>query len=158
MKVQDIMTTAPETCRPTTNLASAVERLWRADCGVLPVVDEGGMLVGIITDRDICIAIGTRNRPASTILVEGVMTRSVETCQADDDVNVALGRMKDRRVRRLPVLDDRGKLVGILSLNDIVLATGPGAKAVKPTAVLQTFKMICAHNLPMVVGGSADAA
>lgn len=158
MTVQDIMTTAPETCRPATNLASAVERLWRADCGVLPVTDDDATLVGIITDRDICIALGTRNRPAATILVEGVMRRPVETCRADEDVNAALDRMEARRVRRLPVLDEQGKLVGILSLNDIVLATGAGAKAVKPTAVLQAFKAICAHNLPMAVGGSADAA
>ena len=158
MKVQDIMTTAPETCRPTTNLASAVERLWRADCGVLPVTDDDATPVGVITDRDICIALGTRNRPAATILVESVMRRTVETCRPDEDVNVALDRMKARRVRRLPVLDGQGKLVGILSLNDIVLAMGPGAMAVKPTAVLQTFKAICAHNLPMVVRGNADAA
>ena len=158
MTVRDIMTTSPETCRPTTNLASAVERLWRADCGVLPVTADDATVVGIITDRDICIALGTRNRSAATILVDSVMRRPVETCRADEDVNVALDRMKARRVRRLPVLDDQGKLAGILSLNDIVLAAGPGAKAVKPAAVLQTFRAICAHNLPMVVGGNADAA
>src|SRR5687768_3774609 len=121
MKIQDIMTASPETCGRTTNLAAAVERLWSADCGVLPVVGNDGTLVGIITDRDICIALGTRNRPASTILVDSVMTRGVDTCREDEDVAVALGRMKERHVRRLPVLDDRGRLVGILSLNDIIL-------------------------------------
>jgi CBS domain-containing protein len=151
MKVHDIMTTAPETCRPTTNLASAVEQLWRADCGALPVADDAGTLVGIITDRDICVALGTRNRPASTIPVGEVMRRSVEACHADDDVDLALDRMRNRRVRRLPVLDDDGKLAGIVSLNDIVRATGPGARAVKPSAVLQAFKAICTPSLPMVV-------
>lgn len=158
MKVQDIMTTAPETCRTATNLAVAVERLWNADCGVLPVTDENARLTGIITDRDICIALGTRNRPASSVRVDEVMRRPVETCRTDEDVNVALGRMKERRVRRLPVLDDQGKLVGMLSLNDIVLATGSGANAVKPRVVMQTFKAICAHNVPVMVGGKADAA
>jgi CBS domain-containing protein len=90
MEIQDIMTTSPETCGRTTNLAVAVERLWKADCGVLPVVDYDGSLVGIITDRDICIALGTRNRPASTILVENVMTTAVETCREDEDVVDAL--------------------------------------------------------------------
>ena len=159
MKIRDIMTTSPETCGRTTNLAAAVERLWSADCGVLPVVDRDGSLVGIITDRDICIALGTRNRPASGILVDNVMTSDVETCRDDEDVAVALGRMQERRVRRLPVLDDRGTLVGVLSLNDIILATGSGAKAIKPAAVLQTFKAICAHDLPVpVVGAKIDAA
>lgn len=158
MKIQDIMTTSPETCERTTNVAAAVERLWRADCGVLPVVDSDGSLVGIVTDRDICIALGTRNRPASTILVDSVMTSGVETCREDEDVVVALGRMKERRVRRLPVLDNRRKLVGILSLDDVVLATG-SAKAIKPAVVLQTFKAICAHNLPVpVAGDKIDAA
>jgi CBS domain-containing protein len=157
MEIQDIMTTSPETCGRTTNLAVAVERLWKADCGVLPVVDYDGSLVGIITDRDICIALGTRNRPASTILVENVMTTAVETCREDEDVVDALARMKERRVRRLPVVDDRGKLVGILSLNDIILATGSGAKAIKPAAVLQTFKAICAQNLPVPVSDRLSA-
>ena len=158
MKVQEIMTTAPETCRAATNLAVAVERLWNADCGVLPVTDEDARLTGIITDRDICIALGTRNRPASAVRVDEVMRRPVEACRADEDVNVALGRMKDRRVRRLPVLDDRGRLVGMLSLNDVVLATGSGVKAVKPGVVMAAFKAICAHNVPAVAGGKADAA
>jgi len=158
MKVQDIMTPAPETCGPAANLAAAVERLWRANCGVLPVVDERGMLTGIITDRDICIALGTRSRPASAIAVDTVMTRPVETCRAGDDISIALGLMKEHRVRRLPVLDDQGRLVGILSVNDLVLATGQEAKAVKPAAVLETFKAICSHDVPMVVGSKVGAA
>ena len=158
MKVQDIMTTAPETCRPATNLAVAVERLWSADCGALPVTDEDAKLAGIITDRDICIALGTRNRPASGVRIDEVMRRPVETCRPEEDVDVALGRMKERRVRRLPVVDDQGRLVGMLSVNDIVLATGAGAKAVKPGVVIEAFKGICAHNVPVVAGGKADAA
>ena len=63
MKVRDIMTTAPETCGRKTNLASVAAHLWRADCGVLPVIDQDRELVGIVTDRDICIALGTRIAP-----------------------------------------------------------------------------------------------
>ena len=74
MKVRDIMTTAPETCGPKTNLASVAAHLWRADCGVLPVIDQDRKLIGIITDRDICIALGTRDRPASEVVVDEVMT------------------------------------------------------------------------------------
>ena len=102
MKVRDIMTTAPETCGPKTNLASVTAHLWRADCGVLPVIDQDRKLIGIISDRDICIALGTRDRPASEVVVDEVMSSSVQTCRAEDDVSVALGLMKEHRVRRLP--------------------------------------------------------
>jgi len=155
MKVQDIMTPSPETCRETTNLAAAVEQLWRADCGILPVTDTAGKLAGVITDRDICIALGTRNRPASDVTVADVMRRTVETCGADEDVSEALARMKQRRVRRLPVVDREARITGVLSLNDIVLAAGSGANAVKPSAVVETFKTICAHNVPVLVKGAA---
>ena len=158
MKVQDIMTRDPETCRADTNLAVAVERLWRADCGILPVTVEAARPIGVITDRDICIALGTRNRPASAIAAESVMRQPVETCRPDEDVIAALDRMKQRRIRRLPVVDAQGKLAGILSLNDIVLVTRSGAKGVKPGVVLETFKSICSHDLPAVIGKKADAA
>lgn len=158
MKVQEIMTTAPEVCRPDTNLAAAVERMWAADCGILPVTDEAMRPIGVVTDRDICIALGTRNRAASAIGVESVMRQAVETCRVDDDVTRALERMKEGRVRRLPVVDALGRLAGILSLNDIILATGSGSKAIKPAAVLETFKAICSHDVPVVIGKKADAA
>jgi CBS domain-containing protein len=158
MKVRDIMTTAPETCGPKTNLASVAAHLWRADCGVLPVIDQDRELIGIISDRDICIALGTRDRFASEVVVDEVMSSSVHTCRVEDDVSVALGLMKEHRVRRLPVLDDQGKLVGILSMNDMVLSAGQGPGAVKSTAFLQALRAISTHNLPIAVRGTADAA
>lgn len=158
MKVEALMTAAPETCRPDTNLAAAVERLWAADCGILPVTDEATRPVGVVTDRDICIALGTRDRAASTLSLESVMRQPVETCRVDEDVSRALARMKARRIRRLPVVDARGKLVGILSLSDILLAAGAGGKAVKPADVLDTFKAICSRDVPAVIGRNVDAA
>jgi len=158
MKVQEIMTTDPETCRAETNLAVAVERLWKADCGILPVTDEAARPIGVITDRDICIALGTRNRPASAISTDSVMRQPVETCRADEDVIAALARMKQQRIRRLPVVDVQGKLAGILSLNDIVLAIGADNKSIKPGAVIEAFKSICSHDLPAVIGKKTDAA
>lgn len=153
MKVKDIMTAAPEACRPDDNLAEAVELLWSANCGVLPVTDHSGRVAGILTDRDICIALGTRNARAADVRVESVMRTSVHTCCPTEDVLSALGRMSDRRVRRLPVVDATDRLVGILSLNDAVLSAGTGQHAVRPAAVLDTFKSICAHNLPVATAG-----
>jgi len=148
MKVKELMTSQPEGCNPGTNLARAVQLMWDADCGVLPVVDSDMRVVGIITDRDICVALGTRNRRASDIRVAEVMRKPVETCAATDDVRVALEKMRDRRVRRLPVCDPNGRLVGVVSLNDAVLATAI-AKDVEPARVLDALRAICAHSLPV---------
>jgi CBS domain-containing protein len=144
------MTTQPEHCGPDTNLAAAVQLMWDADCGVLPVVDEARRVVGIITDRDICIALGTRNERASDIRVADVMQTPVHTCTVSDDVRIALDRMREQRVRRLPVLDGDGVLGGLFSLDDAALATADG-NGVKPAQVLETFRAICAHRLPVPV-------
>ena len=149
MKVQDIMTVSPEVCRPEDNLAEAVSQLWRANCGALPVVDHSGRLAGILTDRDICIALGTRNARASEVPVRSVMRTSVETCSAADDVLAALARMGNCRVRRLPVIDGEHRLLGILSLSDAAVASGAGRNAARPSAVLDAFKAVSAHQLPV---------
>jgi CBS domain-containing protein len=154
MKVQDIMTVSPEACRPEDNLAEAVSQLWRANCGALPVVDRSGRLAGILTDRDICIALGTRNARASEVPVGSVMRTSVETCSAEDDVLSALATMGNRRVRRLPVIDGEHRLLGILSLSDAAVAAGAGRNAVRPAAVLDALKTVSAHQLPVHAGGS----
>ena len=158
MRVKDIMTASADACRPDDNLAEAVELLWRTNCGVLPVTDHSGRVAGILTDRDICIALGTRNARAADVRVESVMRTTVQTCQPEEDVLTALGRMTDHRVRRLPVVDTADRLVGILSLNDAVLAAGPGRDAVRPGAVLDTFKAICAHELPVALHATAQPA
>lgn len=146
MQVQEVMTVSPETCRPDDNLAQAVAQMWKVDAGVLPVLDHGGRLAGIVTDRDICVALGTRNTRASETRVAGVMSNSVATCFPTDDVQHALALMSERRVRRLPVVDAEHRLLGILSLSDVAHAAG--ANAVRPGAVLDAFRTICAHPLP----------
>ena len=151
MKVEQIMTASPETCRSDDNLAEAVELLWKADCGALPVVDHAGRVAGILTDRDICVALGTRNARASDVRVGSVMRVNVQTCGPKENVLTALSRMTDHRVRRLPVVDDADRLVGMLSLNDAVLAAGGGHDQVRPAAVLDVFKAVCAHRVPVPV-------
>ena len=150
MKVRDIMMAQPKTASPGTTLAAAAHLLWDADCGILPVV-EGGKLVGVVTDRDMYIALATRNKPASQVTVGDVATGTVWACGPDDDVHVALDTMKARRVRRLPVVAD-GSLVGMISMNNIVLAAGTG-KAVGNEEVVDTFKAICAR--PSVAAAAA---
>jgi CBS domain-containing protein len=146
VKIKDIMTGEPRTCSLGTNLAAAAALMLDGDCGILPVIDEG-KLVGVVTDRDMYIALATRNKRASEMTVREVVQTPVYTCGPDDDVQAALETMKQHCVRRLPVEGFGGTVMGIVSMNDIVLTSGP-RKPVRDTAVLNTLQGICAHHHP----------
>ncbi|MGH9237302.1 MAG: CBS domain-containing protein [Vicinamibacterales bacterium] len=148
MKIKDIMTREPAICTPSTNLAVAAKLMLDADCGILPVVDDESKLVGVVTDRDMYIALATRNRLASQVTVGEVARTNVFTCAPDDDVESALRTMQQHRVRRLPVAGFGGAVVGIVSMNDIVLAAG-ARKPVRNEAVVETLQAICAHHVPV---------
>ncbi|MGE4053500.1 MAG: CBS domain-containing protein [Vicinamibacterales bacterium] len=146
MKVRDLMTSDVRTCTPATNLGEAAALMLDGDCGILPVV-ENGLLLGVVTDRDLFIALGTRNQPAGDVQVGQVMGGAAYTCAPDDDVLDVLTTMKERRVRRLPVQGFGGAVAGIISINDIVLAVG-GRKGIRDGDVAATLKAICAHHHP----------
>jgi CBS domain-containing protein len=146
VKVKDIMTSEPRTCSLGTNLAAAAALMLDGDCGILPVVEDG-TLVGIVTDRDMYIALATRDRRASEMTVREVVRAPVYTCGPDDDVQAALETMKQHRVRRLPVEGFGGTIMGIVSMNDIILASG-ARKPVREAAVMSTLQAICRHHRP----------
>lgn len=147
MTVKDLANFDVKACSLDSDLASAAKIMWDCDCGVVPVVNEERRVVGMITDRDICIAAATRASRPSDVQVRDVMSQDVASCGAGDDVQAALNTMKARRVRRLPVLDAQGGLVGILSMNDIVMRAESRPKADVPgEVVLDTLKAICAHT------------
>jgi CBS domain-containing protein len=146
MKIKDIMTAQPRTCSLGTNLAAAAALMLDGDCGILPVVEDG-KLVGVVTDRDMYIALATRNKRASEITVGDVVQTPVHTCGPDDDVQAALATMKQYHVRRLPVEGFNSSVLGIISMNDILLAAG-ARKPVRDAEVVDTFKAICAHHHP----------
>ena len=125
MQVREIMTVPPITCSPQTSLAVAASRMADADCGILPVIDERRNLVGVITDRDICLAVSRMNRNALNISVREVMTRKVVSVGPGDDMRRALALMRSARVRRVPVVDDAGCAVGLLSIDDLVVRVSP---------------------------------
>jgi CBS domain-containing protein len=120
VKVNTIMSRPARTCGPGTNLASVVETMWTHACGIVPVVNERGEAVGVVTDRDVCIALGTRNATAAMLTARDVMTQPVAGCAPEDDCFVALLTMRERGVHRLPVLGAGGVVLGIVSLDDIV--------------------------------------
>jgi CBS domain-containing protein len=120
MKANTIMTAPVASCGPDTTLASIIRTMRQSDCGVVPIVNERGEAIGIVTDRDICLALGAHDVAASTLTAQGVMTQPVVSCAPDDDCFSVLITMEQRRIRRLPVLGSGGVLLGIVSLDDIV--------------------------------------
>ena len=132
-------------CFPDTNLAAATALMLENDFGVLPVIVDGGNPVGVITDRDIAIAVGTRGRAPQDIRVDEVIQGPVVACTKDDDIHTALKTMRKDKLRRLPVLTDDGVLKGILSINDVVLHAQKGNKELDYDDVVSTFKAICEH-------------
>ena len=146
MQVKEVMTSNPRSCSPDSNLAAVTKALWDGDCGTIPVTDGSGKVLGLITDRDICVALGTRNVPAAELRARDVMSREVYSCQVTEDVRTALAMMTSRRVRRLPVVDAKGKLAGLISMNDIVLAVGQRPKELSADDVVSTLQAICAHR------------
>jgi CBS domain-containing protein len=148
MKVQDIMTTDVETCGPESDLGAAATTMWKRDCGSVPVVDGEGKVVGMITDRDICMAVATRNKLASAIKVGEVISGRVYACSPDDRIEDALETMQSAQLRRLPVVDDDGRLHGILSINDVVLHSrrGRSKKHVAHRDVMTTLKVLSEHR------------
>lgn len=122
MTVEDVMTKQVATCHAENNLAEAIALMWENACGALPVVAADGKLAGIVTDRDICIALGTRNLRSSDLSVSDVLEDHVVFCKVSDHIQTALQRMCKGKVRRLPVLDDNSRLAGIVSIDDIVLS------------------------------------
>ncbi len=121
MNVSDVMVKSVSVCKPDDNLGKATETMWVGRCGVLPVVNDSGVVTSMITDRDICIALGTRNARAGEVLVRDVAPARVFTCKADDNVQTAVKTMIAQNVRRLPVTDEEGRIAGILSIDDLVL-------------------------------------
>ena len=146
MIVKDLAAFDVTSCTADTDLATAAKIMWDCDCGAVPVVSEERKVIGMITDRDICIAAATRSASPADIRVRDVISGDVHACGIGDDVHVALMTMKQQRVRRLPVLDGQERLAGIISMNDLVMRARCHAGADVPgEEFLDTLKAICAH-------------
>ena len=149
MKVQDLMSKSAISCRSETSLAAAGAMMWEHDCGILPIVDEAGKVTAVITDRDICIALSTRDAPSSQITVGDVVKPNALVCAPEDDIHVALKRIGEGKVHRLPVVNSEGILVGLLSINDIILRAekGDGRKpGIAYEELMGVLRAICEHQ------------
>ena len=151
MNVQEIMTRDVQFCGPDTNLASAAKLMWDTDCGVLPVLNVEGRVLGMITDRDICMACATKNRAPSEIIVREALSGKTYRCKISDDVHAAMDIMKREQVRRLPVVDEEGVLQGLISMNDFILLAGEPKAGKAPVIsckdVARALKAISAHRI-----------
>jgi len=154
MKVRDIMTHAAVTCGPETNLGAAVELLWVHNYGMLPVVDNNKKLIGIVTDRDICIALGTRHRLPGELTVAEVATAPVFACKAEDEIHEALGTMAEHQIHRLPVVDANGVVQGVLSMEDILLHADQnkweGCCELSSEEIIRSLRKLHGQQFPVV--------
>jgi len=117
--VTTCMTTAVATCAASDSMAHAVGLMWDRDVGCLPVVDSAQNLLGMITDRDAAIASWSRGLRLEDITVGSAMSKTVLSCAASDDVRTALTVMRTQQIRRLPIVAENGRLVGLVTLGDI---------------------------------------
>jgi len=150
VKVEQLMKREVQVCTEAETLNRAAELMWESDCGCIPVVsaDGDGRVIGVVTDRDIAMAAYTQGKQLRAIPVGTAVAHKVIACHASDGIGQAEALMRDNQVRRLPVLDQNERLVGILSLNDIAreaqreAATGKRAE-VTGESVSETLATIC---------------
>src|SRR5882724_435913 len=164
MIVEDLMTSNAAAVAPGESLAAAAQLMWDWDCGAIPVVEDertlGKKVVGIITDRDICMAAWSRGRAPGSISVREAMTRDVFCARPDDSIHGAEALMRANQIRRLPVVDAQGRLIGILSLADIARAAENAPKLSSESNAPEgdlatTLAGICRSHLQVVSQPSA---
>lgn len=148
MKVGDIMTRAVRRVSVDANLNDALAQMWEGDVGALPVVDDEGVVVGMVTDRDAAMAMFLQGRPPAAVPVRSVMSRPVWAADADDPVAQAEELMRTKQVRRLPVTDALGGLVGMVALSDLARAAATGVWSVAAGHVARSLSAISRPRSP----------
>ena len=146
MRVKDIHTPNVKTCSVDESCREAAQILWENDCGCVPVVDQESRVVGMLTDRDICMAAYFQGKPIHEIPAQAAMSRELWSCSPEDSLAAAEKTLQIRQVRRLPVVDSGRRILGVLSLNDIVRALAPasaGRNGTTTVEVSETLAAIC---------------
>lgn len=160
MRISELMTMGVACCRPGDTLAAAASVLWNNDCGSAPVVDAAQAVLGMITDRDICMAGMLTGRRLQEILVREAMAEDVAFVTALDSPRDAELLMRKRQVGRLPVVDRHLRVVGMVCLNDLVRwADDGGAGGPTPKDVLHLVRTLAEVGRPRPARpASGDAA
>jgi CBS domain-containing protein len=139
--VRELMTAAPHRCYPADPLSKAAQLMWDNDCGCVIVVDHLDNVVGIVTDRDICMGAYSQGKSLAEIPISSACSTGVVTCNAEDTIDTVQRLMIENQVRRLPVVERDGHVVGLLSLSDLAqhadfVTTAQGARAAAHTLAM----------------------
>ncbi|MCU0675866.1 MAG: CBS domain-containing protein [Myxococcota bacterium] len=138
------MTAPVATCHPNDSLDHAAHLMWEHDCGAIPVVGADGALVGIVTDRDIAMAAYTRGQPLGSISVTTAMAEVVFSVDAEASLEEVEELMRAKQVRRVPVIEDGGKPIGMISVNDLARHIGDGKRpSSADRKLVETIARIC---------------
>ena len=139
-RVGDLMRKDVSACREDQAMNEAARIMWERDCGFVPVVasDDSGKLVGVVTDRDLCMAAYTRGKSLAELCVADAMSRDVRTCTPEDPLSRAETEMRVSRVRRLPVVDEQQHIYGVVTLDDLLRHLGSDADRLADTVLMQS--------------------
>jgi CBS domain-containing protein len=152
MRVSEAMSTNVRSCGPQTDLETVALEMWNGDCGSIPVMNESGTPIGIITDRDIAMAGALQHKALRDITTSDVINgREVRCCNSEDTIEQALQTMANGHVRRLPVIDASGYLQGMLSVDDVVVLAergtrGDGKPELSYDDAMTALKAVCRHH------------
>jgi CBS domain-containing protein len=151
MQVRDIMTYQVICCDPGSDLEQVAALMQERDCGCIPVADDQGHALGMITDRDIAMAAAARHKALWELHAQDLLGRGLYACHPDDEIHQALDIMTAWQVHRLPVLDEAGEVKGLLSLDDVVACAerhvrGQGRPELSYDDAMQALKAVCRHH------------
>jgi len=151
MLAQDLMTGPAITCHVNDSLDVAARKMWDADIGIVGVVNDDGKLTSVITDRDICIAAFTQGRALGDLLVNSAMATTLVTTAPEATITDVEHLMAKYQIRRIPIVDDEGTPIGIISMNDLAILCMRPDSAMKhgPSNVANTLAAVSEHRNPI---------
>ena len=143
MRIRHAMTKDPSCCVPSDTAQKAAMIMRDEDAGVVPVIEneQSQKIVGVVTDRDLCMNVVAEGRDPRTVRAEECMTTAVVTCSPNDSIEKATELMRENQIRRIPVVNEQGELQGIVSLADVV-----GRGEIKTTQTHDTLKQVSAPS------------
>ena len=147
MRIEELMTASPTTCEPDDTLREAAHKMAGSNCGCLPVTagDGSQRLVGIITDRDICMAVQLQGRTPEELRMRNAMTKEIRACNPRDHFVEAQAIMQEAHVRRLPVVDESERLLGVISLADLACEAERGREALSAQIGAAQFGLVASR-------------
>jgi len=151
MKIEDVMTRRVVAARADTDLAHVARLMWDNDCGAVPVVDAEDKVVGILTDRDVCMGAHFGGKALRELRAAGCMAGEIATCRASESATAVAKRMGEKKVRRVPVTDEAGHLVGLVSVGDLLNAAARASTKERKDihgALVAALSVICARPAP----------